>query len=140
MADIVELRPKAEELVWTCGHCKCVTFRLFSTGEVECANCMKRDCGCHWRRQLPEPDGQVVLDDTADTKVVSFGGTPAMALREMMRKVDVDRLQALIAIETNSRVRTWGGINSVEQIDWLDNCLANASELLKVPITKEEPR
>lgn len=122
---------KREPLVWCCASCGCSTFKLYEGGITECASCELRgsDNG-EWINELPEPEGPA-KEMLQDSKVISFGNaSPSAALRAMLQRVDPDALVALIAIETNGRVRTWGGIDTQDRAEWLDRRLAEARELL----------
>lgn len=130
-------KPPSEPLIWVCASCGCSTFRLYSSGATECASCgqVGADHG-DWFRELPEPEGDP-KEATPETKVVSFNGSPAAALRTMMRRINPDEMVALIAIMENGRVRTWGGIDSRERAEWLDRRLADARDLLTFMTPKE---
>lgn len=98
---------------------------------TECASCEARgsDNG-EWFNELPEPVGPV-KDVLPDSKVISFGdASPVIALRSMLNRVDPDKLVALIAIETNGRVRTWGGVDTKDRVAWVRRRLKEAQELL----------
>lgn len=138
MSNVVGL-PRREPLVWCCTHCGCATFKLYEGGITECASCEVRgaDNG-EWVRELPEPEGPV-KEVLPDSKVISFGdASPAAALRSMLQRVDADKLVAIIAMETNGRVRTWGGIDTQDRAEWLDRRLAEARGLLTMLMPKGE--
>lgn len=140
MGEVIGLK-KREPLVWCCLECGCSTFKLYEGGITECASCQRqgRDNG-EWINELPEPEGPA-RDVLPDSQVISFGSmSPAAALRTMLKRVDADNMVALIAVESNGRVRTWGGINSADRAEWLDRRLSEARDLLTifVPDSKGE--
>lgn len=138
MSNVVKFG-KPEPLVWCCSACGCSTFKLYEGGITECAACEMRgaDNG-EWVNELPEPEGPA-KDVLPDSKVISFGdASPASALRSMLQRVDADNLVAIIAIEANGRVRTWGGIDTQERVEWLDLRLADARGLLTMLTPKGE--
>jgi hypothetical protein len=129
---------KPEPLVWVCS-CGCSTHRLYTTGAIECASCenIASVSGGDWVKELPEPSAEPkkVLPET---KVISMAGTPAAALQTMLRHVNPDELVALVAIMENGRVRSWGGIDTQERVEWLDRRLADARDLLTSFVPKSE--
>lgn len=130
MAEIVALK-KREPLVWCCTQCGCSTFKLYEGGITECASCEAKG-GDHgeWISELPEPDGPV-KEVLPDSKVISFGSmSPQIALQTMLRRVDAENVVAIIAMENNGRVRTWGGIDTPERCGWLDRRLDEARGML----------
>lgn len=136
MSNVVTLG-KLEPLVWCCAACGCSTFKLYEGGITECASCELQgaDNG-EWVNELPEPEG-TPKDKLPDSKVISFGSaSPSVALRAMMKRVDPDALVALIALETNGRVRTWGGIDTLDRGEWLDRRLGEARSLLTMLMPK----
>ncbi|TAA54024.1 hypothetical protein [Shinella sp. JR1-6] len=137
MSNVVSLG-KREPLVWMCASCGCTTFRLYEGGMTECASCEVQgaDNG-EWINELPEPTGPI-KDVLPDSKVISFGdASPSVALRSMLKRVDADNLVAIIAFESNGRVRTWGGIDTLERVEWLDRRLSEARELLTMLAPKD---
>lgn len=128
---------RPEPLAWVCTPCGCSTFKLYETGVTECANCgLQGTDNGEWVKELPAPSGKP-REAVEDTKVVSLGtAAPVAALRGMMRKVDVDALNSLIAIEESGRVRTWGGVDTDERAKWLSARLSDAHDLLTVCLRK----
>lgn len=137
MGEVVGLKPR-DRYVWACGDCGCTTFELFTDGDKVCANCGNAGDAGQWIDQLPDPVGEIVQTNT-HTKVIYIPEAKS-TLQQMMRKIDEDRVMALIAIETNGQVRTWGGITEADKIEWLQDCLANAEELLQVCVPKGDPK
>lgn len=138
MSNVVSLG-KREPLVWCCASCGCSTFKLYEGGITECASCELQgaDNG-EWINELPEPEGPP-KDKIPDSRVISFGtASPSAALRSMLQRVDPDALVALVAVETNGRVRTWGGADTQERVEWLDRRLSEARELLTMLAPKKE--
>jgi hypothetical protein len=130
MSNVVNLGTR-EPLVWCCAACGCSTFKLYQGGITECAACeLKGSDNGEWINELPEPTGPV-KDRLPDSKVISFGdASPAAALRSMLQRVDADSLVCIIAMENNGRVRTWGGIDAQDRVEWLDRRLVEARGLL----------
>lgn len=138
MADVVPI--KAEALVWVC-NCECSTFRCYANGTMECADCgLISDCDRGgWVRELPEPT-YPVREVQGQTKVIALQ-EPRYALQNMMRKVNPEELVALIAIETNGRVRTWGGVSGSEgrvRARWLRQQLKTAYDLMTIFLKQEK--
>lgn len=138
MTNVVSLHNR-EPLVWVC-RCGCSTFKLYEGGVSECANCNKQSAdGGEWVNELPEPEGPV-RDVLPDTKIISLtDASPAAALRGMLNRVDADALTALIAIESNGRVRTWGGVDTEDRREWLDERLEDARGLLTMLVQSDAP-
>lgn len=132
MGNVVDL-DKREPLIWCCAACGCSTFKLYDGGITECAACeLQGSDNGEWIKELPEPAGPM-KDKLPDSKVISFGdASPAAALRSMLQRVDAENLVCIIAMETNGRVRTWGGIDTQDRVDWLDRRLSEARELLNM--------
>ena len=130
MSNVIGLG-KREPLVWCCNACGCSTFKLYEGGITECASCdLQGSDNGEWINELPEPAGPV-KDKLPDCKLISFGdASPAVALHSMLQRVDADELVCIIAMETNGRVRTWGGIDTQDRAEWLDRRMAEARELL----------
>lgn len=132
MSNIVSLKP--EILVWACGACDCSTLEVFSNGTTRCPNCGDV-ADREWAMLLPDPEYPPKKKVTP--KVITLAASPASALRNMMNNVNVDELAALIAIEENGRVRTWGGVNDPERKRWLRWRLKDAYDLMTRPFVKE---
>lgn len=140
MGEVVGLA-KRKPLVWCCTACGCSTFKLYEGGITECASCEAQgaDNG-EWISELPEPEGPA-KEVLPDSKVISFGdASPLAALRSMLRRVDADNLVAVIAIEANSRVRTWGGVDTEDRREWMHQRLGEAGELLTMLISSRADR
>lgn len=133
MGEVVGFK-SPEELIWVCSHCKCTTFCLYSSGEIQCASCGVRDVGeGQWARELPEPVGEPTETSYHDRNITSLG-SPQTALKHMMQHVNVDTLEALVAIESNSRVRTWGGYFSddPDKRKWIRRQLFAAYQIMSI--------
>ena len=139
MADKVGKFDKRGPWVWCCAECNCSTFKLLEGGVTECAACGLQGAeNGEWIKELPEPSGPV-KEVLPNANVISFGDvSPSIALRMMMERVDADSLVALIAIEENGRVRSWGGIDTADRAAWLDRRLVDARELLTKCVPKSE--
>lgn len=137
MSNVVKFG-KPDPLIWVCA-CGCSTHRLYTTGAVECASCgdVASVSGGEWVKELPEPPAEP-RDTLPETRVISLAGSPAAALQNMMRRVNPDELVARIAIMENGRVRSWGGIDTQERVEWLDRRLADARDLLTMLAPKSE--
>jgi len=92
--------------------------------------------GGEWLKELPEPSAEP-REDIPETKVISFNGSPRQALQTMVKRVDPDTMVALIAIQENGRVNTWGGVDTEERREWLGRRLEEASDLLTSLIPKD---
>ena len=133
MGEVVSLKT-TEPLVWVC-HCGCSTFRFFSNGAQECASCGTVSDGGEWMAEKPE--APVVPRETErETRVISFAGSPQQAMREMLRKGRDENILALVAIGEDSRIRTWGGVDTKKRSAWLGRRLKEARELLTVCVPK----
>jgi CDGSH-type Zn-finger protein len=133
VSNVVTL-PKREPLIWVC-TCGCSTFRFFSNGTHECASCgIISDAG-EWMAE--KPAAPVTPRETErETRVISFAGSPQQAMREMLRKGLDENILALVAIGEDSRVRTWGGVDTKKRSAWLGRRLKEARELLTVCVPK----
>lgn len=133
MADIVSF-PTQELGYWTC-NCGCLTHRVRSDGEIECASCgtFASNIG-YWRKPSPDEaprearDGDAEAFDTLDVDPVFS------RKRHAKRVVDGEFIIALgiRADGALSTCRKNGTVVTDEQRDWLRRCLDRAYELIVV--------
>lgn len=123
-------RPPEGKIVWRCS-CGCLSFTLLARGEAVCQMCgaLARGPVGDWRKELPEPSGDVPPPGLGDRTVTKLDSSYA-ALRRTLNKASADRTAAVIVLQDNGDVGTWGRMDTDEESAWLDHRLAVAREML----------
>lgn len=131
MGEIVGLPVrKPEQIVWVCA-CGCRTFELHADGTAMCANCERvASPGSDWYRELPPPVAEPREVDPDARAVVAMNSSDS-ALGRIVRKMNEDTTSVVIVIHDDGALNTWSrGIDTPEQLDWLDRRLAAARKLV----------
>jgi hypothetical protein len=121
------------DMIWRC-DCGCTTFQAHDSGFLECAHCslMHEGIGGKWRAFLPDVPSKVVEGEAGDFKVTQIG-VSASALKRVTRQADPEDTAALILLQKDGKVSTWGGdFDTLEQAEWFERRIADARSMLKV--------
>lgn len=119
-----------DRVVWRC-NCGCLTFFVRADQEIECAQCgtISADAGS-WRARSPEePVGEVGEVEPDDVTVTDLGD-PAHAIRRVLKKVEPDNVAALIVINNDGSLSTWGETDGKAQAGWMRRRVASALKLI----------
>lgn len=125
-----EPAPSQDRVVWRC-NCGCLTFFIRADQEVECAQCgvISADCG-DWRARSPEePDGDVAEVALGDVKVTDLNSSEN-AIRRVVKKIDPGNLIALVVLNADGSISTWGSADTEEQGQWMLDQLLAAHDLM----------
>lgn len=121
-------RQGLDRIIWRC-PCGCTSFALRADGVAECANCERAMNGLgEWRERLPEPP-QTVHASAGDLTVTKMSETGANMDR-VLKKAHHDVTAAVIVLQSNGEVSTWGVPMSAAQLDWFDGRIAAARKML----------
>lgn len=144
---VEEAPVEKEELLFTCGQCDCRSWKLLSTGNIECANCgsyfnVHDTCEEHtddgirgWRKVIATaPEETKDLPDEGDTVNVRCMPDETLASRAVFRDLErwlrEGKLVFVGGYHEDGRGRWWLGAHNAEQRDWIvrkigeisDNC------------------
>lgn len=125
-----------EELLFTCGECNCRSWKLLSTGNIECANCgayfnVNDTCEEHtddgirgWRKIIATaPEDRANLPDEGDTINVRAMPDEDFASRSVFRDMErwfkSKKLVFVGGYHEDGRGRWWLGSHNAEQRDWI---------------------
>lgn len=135
--NIIQFGRKAEaptgvndRVVWRC-NCGCLTFFVRADQEIECAQCktISADAGS-WRARSPEEPLGAVEEVEADDVIVTDLGDPFHAIRRVLKKVDPDNVAALIVINNDGSLSTWGAADGKAQAGWMRRRVSSALKLI----------
>lgn len=134
MSNVVQFGAKPPEddepKVWTCAHCGCQNFFLYSNGDTECSLChhIGSDATGGWLENLnqdPEFNEDIV------PRLNTPHGTADFAKAAVMKGVDADTV-AIAVIWPSGRIRFWSifdETDSPERQAWLRQALQTSADL-----------
>lgn len=78
--------PKAERLIFTCGHCTCSSFYLYDDGSCECAGCNFVSDGGEWVTPLRDKPKYPEKDDGNAVNTIAIGSVE-FARRRVVKRI-----------------------------------------------------
>lgn len=131
MSHVVPLKPakEDEELgIWFC-NCGSYSFKLNERSEAICLICGDNHGTGMWAHD-PRPNSMPVHPTPTTAISVRSDGTVDFALKEAIRKIDAEKTLALVIIQHNAAVTTWGGSETPEHEKIIVEEMATAQQLL----------
>lgn len=121
-----------DRMIWRC-PCGCISFSLRADGVAECANCNRVMDGLgEWRERLPEPTANAPAPSGDDVVVTKMSETGA-SLSRVLAKASHEGTAAVILLQIDGMVSTWGVPMSADQLEWFDGRIASARKMLTDP-------
>jgi hypothetical protein len=137
-----------EVMLFTCHMCDCRSWKLLSTGAIECANCesyffVSDTCEEHtddgirgWRRIIEAaPEDPSTVPDEGDTVNVRAMPDETLASRSVFRDMERwhqnKKLTFVGGYHEDGRGRWWIGAHNSEQRDWIVRKIEEIVENLK---------
>lgn len=148
-------KPKPEVLLGVCGKCSCTTFRLLSTGCIECANCEEH---LRWGKDDPNENNWRRFSETAPTDPVEVAklpdedgtisvkglGNANFARMHVMKKINdwskADELALVVGYDINGEGSIWLNISTPEQKAWAVHKVGYLLEHIKQSQNFEEEK
>ena len=122
--------PISDRVVWRC-NCGCLTFFVRADRELECAVCGTVAEGAgEWRTREPEaPAGAAPDVSPGDVRVTDLN-SPELAIRRMVKKIDVENLVSLVVLNADGSLSAWGKAETEAQAQWILDRLLDAHALM----------
>ena len=139
MGEVIDLKPKGDDLLWLCS-CSCQTYRIYSDGSIECANCKNRHsdhvgAAGHWVKDVLPEAPETTDETTAGALTVTGLGSEELAVRRVLKHANdwraAGHLAAVIAYHIDGTGQHWVNITNDEQRDWLARRIEGLLEDLK---------
>lgn len=131
MSEVVHLQPR-EPGVYVCLRCSNTTWRVLENFTVECGNCgqvIDKDVGVASHARVSRIADDVKLMTT--TTFADGDETDSLAWRRICKGSKPGNTAALIIVDDNGGVRTWGTkFDTKDRKSWLRQRLRTAFEML----------
>jgi hypothetical protein len=129
--------PKLEtdKIIYVCS-CRCQSFRVLSSGKIECCNCetIQNESVGEWVKQLPKIPDEITATDAGTVKATALGSAEfakLSVLREIDRWSKSNDLVFICAYHDNGTGKHWFNINSEHEKEWIIRKLENLLELTR---------
>lgn len=109
----------AEEMIWVCARCSCISWKLLNTGEVECCGCGHRSEGGNWAEELEVAAPQSPNDTQ---RVITHYETADFARAALLKSGKADDTVAVIVLKRDGHIGTWASLDHDEpeaRKDWV---------------------
>jgi hypothetical protein len=126
MSEVVQFPAKSED-IWVC-QCGCGTFELLAVGTARCAACETpagaEQGGWNPPKNAPEWIGDPPIMD------LHGNGSESFARVRMAQIVKDQDVSVIVIARDNGTVHAWSSAETPEQLAWVKERLAAASDLL----------
>jgi hypothetical protein len=138
MSNIIDFQ-KRERLIWTCGHCGCSTFYLYSDETTECAGCGHASEGGEWVTPLAEEKKSPEKNNAGSINSIAIGSVE-FAKRRVLKKINDNsgELAFVASWFEDGGMTSWSGAQTDEQKDWVVRRLQELAKAIDVKPIGEE--
>ena len=136
ISEVIAFPSKAPpEMMWVCG-CGCASFTLGGEGDLTCTACSSLIVGAEGGWYVPK------LPDTAwegDNPITHVMGNDSVdfARERMGRHAREPDVSTIIVVRQSGQIHTWTDVDNAEGVQWLQERLTDAEELITRGVADE---